>query len=169
MIGKETTGNDIGGEFLIRDQVVSYWLILPVPLNGLDRDVSILTAQPRKGAAFSFPMSMGRPQATRNLTLTIRPRYPPPPPGQCSCSDLRSLGFAGLPRLEQERRVHRLNSATPSIREEAWAARALVGLLTESQLGRSPLQAKGPRSHAPYAERPRVPPRPRGARPDDYE
>jgi hypothetical protein len=32
-IGQETTGNDIGSEFLIRDEVVSYSLILPVPLN----------------------------------------------------------------------------------------------------------------------------------------
>src|SRR5271165_4047184 len=35
-IGKETTGNHIGTEFLIRDEVVSYSLSIPVPLNGLN-------------------------------------------------------------------------------------------------------------------------------------
>jgi PEP-CTERM motif len=90
-IGYETTGNDIGGEFLIRDEVVSYSLILPVPLNGLNLSTLDFDGAAAEGGGVFFPYVKGATPGNWNLTLNDAVLVPEP-----ATWAMLMLGFAGL-------------------------------------------------------------------------
>ena len=95
VIGKETTGNDIGGEFLIRDEVVSYSLILPVPLNGLDLSTLNFDGAAAEGGGVFFPYVDGATAGDWNLTLYNSTAIPEPATWAMLMLGFASLGFAG--------------------------------------------------------------------------
>ncbi len=94
VVGRETTGNDIGAEFLIRDEVVSYSLILPVPLNGLDLSTVNFGGAAAAGGGVFFPYD-GASVGYWNLTLYNSTAIPEPATWAMLMLGFAGLGFAG--------------------------------------------------------------------------
>ena len=95
VVGRETTGNDIGGEFLIRDEVISYSLILPVPLNGLDLSTVNFGGAAAAGSGVFFPYVQGATAGDWNLTLYNSTAIPEPATWAMLMLGFAGLGFAG--------------------------------------------------------------------------
>jgi hypothetical protein len=90
-IGDEATGNAIGSEFLIRDEVVSYSMVIPVPLNGLNLSSIDFGGANAEGGGVFFPYVHGATAGFWNLTLNNAVLVP-----ESSTWGMMLLGFAGL-------------------------------------------------------------------------
>jgi hypothetical protein len=105
-VGDEATGNAIGSEFLIRDEVVSYSLILPVPLNGLD--LSALDFGGANAEGSGVLCHRGHPGLLELDAQQCRPG-----PRTCHLGDAHARicrpRLRGLPRLAE----HRVRRLTP--------------------------------------------------------
>jgi hypothetical protein len=95
-IGAETTGNDVGAEFLIRDEVVSYSLAIPLTLNGLNLSTLDFGGAASEGSGVFFPYAQGATAGFWDLTLNNSAPIPEPATWAMMLVGFTGLCFAGF-------------------------------------------------------------------------
>jgi hypothetical protein len=100
-IGEETTGTEPGTAFLIRDEVVSYSLVLPLTLSsGYSLSPSSLTTGPNAGfyQGVYFPYAAGAGPGWFDITAATSTGVPEPSGWVMLCVGFAALGAAARAR-----------------------------------------------------------------------